>query len=233
VHHVLVSDTGTRTLQPHTTPHKPTSCCVQVQHCMVAHSSDMQDLSQHTILRHLQDTTLPLPLCHHSSIPRSITPETSLSCLINADGLITTCMHHYCCMVGHSLDIQDPSLHTIPRHLQDTALPVSLCHYSSISQCITPESSVSCLINANGPPTVHMHHHHHMVAHSLDMQDPSPHMIPRHLQDTALPVSPYHCSYILQCTTPDSSLIATPMDSLPHTDTITVTPELLPHDSRL
>jgi hypothetical protein len=115
-------------------------------------------------------------------------------------------MHHYCCMVAHSLDMQDPSLHMILRHLQDTALPVSPCHYSSIPRRITPESSVSCPINADGLLTVYMHQYRCMVAHSLDMQDPLPHTILRPLQDTALPVSPCHCSYILQCTTPDSSL---------------------------
>jgi hypothetical protein len=51
-----------------------------------------------------------------------------------------------------------------------------------------------------------MHHYHCMVAHSLDMQAPSPHMIPRPLQHTGLPLSPCHCTYILQGTTPDSSL---------------------------
>jgi hypothetical protein len=45
-----------------------------------------------------------------------------------------------------------------------------------------------------------------MVAHSSDMQDPSPHTILRPLQDTALPLPPCHYSYILRCTTPDSSL---------------------------
>jgi hypothetical protein len=190
---------------------------------MVAHSSDMQNLSQHTIPRHLQDTALQLPLCHYSSIPRSIRPESS-TCLINADGLITAYMHHYHCMVAHSLDMQDPLPHTILRHLQDTALPVSPCHYSSIPRCITPESSVSCPINADGLLTVYIHHHRCMVVHSLDMQDPLPHTIPRPLQDTALPLSSCHRSYILRCTT---------LDSLPHTGTITATPELLPHEARL
>jgi hypothetical protein len=164
---------------------------------MVAHSSDMQDLSQHMIPRHLQDTALPLPLCHYSSIPRSITLESSSSCLINANRLITAYMHHYRCIVAHSLDMQVSSPHMILRHLQDTALPVSPCHYSSIPRCITPESSVSCPVNADGLLTVYMHHHRCMVAHSLDMQDPLPHTILRPLQDTALPVSPCHCSYIL------------------------------------
>jgi hypothetical protein len=173
---------------------------------MVAHSSDIQDLSQHTILGHLQDTALPLPLRHYSSIPQSITPESSSSCLINANGLLTTYMHHYHCMVAHSLDMQDPSPHTILRPLQDTALPVSPCHRSSIPRFITPESSVSCPISANGLLTVYRHHHHCMVAHRLDMQDQLPHTIPRPLQDTALPVSPCHYSYILRRTTPDSSL---------------------------
>jgi hypothetical protein len=173
---------------------------------MVAHSSDMQDLSQHMILRHLQDTALPLPLCHYSSIPQSITPESSSSCLINANGLFTAYMHHYHCMDAHSLDRQDPSLHTIPRHLQDTALPLPLRHYSSIPRSITQESSLACLINADGLLTAYMHHYRCMVSHSLDMQAPSPHTIPRPLQHTALPLSPCNCTYIVRGTTPDSSL---------------------------
>jgi hypothetical protein len=126
---------------------------------MVAHSSDMQDLSQRTILRQLQDTTLPSPLCHHSSIPRSITPESSLSCLINADGLITTYMHHYHCMVAHSLDMHDPSPHTIPRPLLDTALPVSPCHCSYILRCTTPDSSLSHHSNTDRLVTAYRHHY--------------------------------------------------------------------------
>jgi len=174
---------------------------------MVAHSSDMQDLSQHMILRHLQDTALPLPLRYYSSIPQSITPESSLSCLINADRLLTAYMHHYHCMVAHRMDMQDPSPHMIPRPLQDTVLPLPLCHYSPIPRSITPESSLSCLINADGGLlTVYMHHHRCMVAHSLDMQEPLLHRVPRPLQDTALPLAPFHCSYILRGTTLDSSL---------------------------
>jgi hypothetical protein len=155
----------------------------------------MQDLSQHMIPRHLWDTALPLPPHTYSSIAQSITPESSLSRLINADGLLTAYMHHHSCMVSHSLDRQDPSLHMIPRHLQDTALPVSPCHYSSIPRCITPESSISCPINADGLLTVYMHHHHCMVAHCSDMQDLSRHTIPRHLQDTEVPLYPRHYSY--------------------------------------
>jgi hypothetical protein len=90
---------------------------------------------------------------------------------------------------------------------------------------LTPESSVSCPTNAGGLRTAYMHHYCCMVAHSLDMQDPLPHTIPRPLQDTALRLSPYHHSYILRGTTPT--------DSLPHTGTVTATPELLPHDTRL
>jgi hypothetical protein len=124
---------------------------------MVAHSSDMQDLSQHTISRHLQDTALPLPLCHYS-IPRSITPEEE-SCLINANRLITAYMRHYPCMVAHSLDMQDPSPHMIPRHLQDTALPLSPCHCSYILRSTTPDSSLSHHINTDGLITITPYQH--------------------------------------------------------------------------
>jgi hypothetical protein len=120
------------------------------RHCMVAHSSDMQDLSHHTIPKHLQDTALPLPLCHYSSIPRSITLESSLSCLINTDRIITIYMHHYCCMVAHSFDMQYPSPHTIPRHLQDTALPSSF-------------AITLILLNAQ-----HWTHHYHAISTPTD-----------------------------------------------------------------
>jgi hypothetical protein len=124
---------------------------------MVAHSSDMQDLSQHMIPRHLQDTALPVSPCHYSSIPRCITPESSVSCPINADGLHTTYMHHYCCMVAHSLDMQDPLPHTIPRPLQDTALPLSPYHRSYILRGTTPDSSLSYHSNTDGLVTTYRH----------------------------------------------------------------------------
>jgi hypothetical protein len=126
---------------------------------MVTHSSDMQDLSQHTIPRHLQDTALPVSPCHYSSIPQCITPESSVSCPINADGLLTAYMHHYCCMAAHSLDMQDPLPHTITRPLQDTALPLSPYHHSYILRGTTPDSSLSHHSNTDGLVTAYRHHY--------------------------------------------------------------------------
>jgi hypothetical protein len=61
--------------------------------CMIAHSSDMQDMSQHMIPRHLQDTAFPLYHHHYSSTPLGITPDSSASCLKDAEGLIPAYMH--------------------------------------------------------------------------------------------------------------------------------------------
>jgi hypothetical protein len=80
--------------------------------CMVAHCSDMQDLSRHTIPRHLQDTEVPLYPQHYSYSSNYYT------------GLIIPmlyqCQHYQCCIY--------PSLsrRAIPRRLQDTALPLHL-----------------------------------------------------------------------------------------------------------
>jgi hypothetical protein len=79
-------------------------------HCMVPHSSDMQDPSQHMIPRHLQDTTFPLHHHHYSSIPLGTTSDSSSSFLKDAEGLITTYMHlpsitssiHHCMVPRHS-----------------------------------------------------------------------------------------------------------------------------------
>jgi hypothetical protein len=68
-------------------------------------------------------------------------------------------MHHYCSMVAHSLDMQDPSPHTIPRPLQDTTLPLSPCHCSCILRCITPDLPLSHHSNAEGLVTTYRHHY--------------------------------------------------------------------------
>jgi hypothetical protein len=79
---------------------------------MVAHCSDMQDLSRHTILRHLQDTEVSLYPRHYSYSSNYYT------------GLIIPMLYQYrryqCCIY--------PSLsrRAIPRWLQDTALPLHL-----------------------------------------------------------------------------------------------------------
>jgi hypothetical protein len=91
--------------------------------CMGAHSSDMQDPSQHMILRYLHDTTFPFHHHHYSSITLGITLDSSSSCLKDAEGLIPAYMHLpgitssiHCCMVALSSDMQDPSWCTILRH---------------------------------------------------------------------------------------------------------------------
>jgi hypothetical protein len=68
-------------------------------------------------------------------------------------------MHHYCCMVAHSLDMQDPLLHTIPRPLQDTALPLSPYHCSYILRGTTRDSSLSHHSNTDGLITTYRHHY--------------------------------------------------------------------------
>jgi hypothetical protein len=91
----------------------------------------------------------------NTPIPRTMTPDSSSHHPINTDGLLTAYMHlcydagyrdacktpqcYYIfamtplsletpcqCMVAHCSDIQDLSGHTIPRRLQDTALPLHL-----------------------------------------------------------------------------------------------------------
>jgi hypothetical protein len=125
--------------------HEPTT---PSNYCMVAHSSDMHDPSWSMIPRHLQNTALPLHPRHYSSIPPGITPDFSLSCLMDINRLVT-----------HSSDMQDLSWCTILRHLQDTALPLSPCHYSYILCCTTPDSSLLCHINTNGLVTAFRHHY--------------------------------------------------------------------------
>jgi hypothetical protein len=81
-------------------------------HCMVAHCSDMQDLSRHTILRHLQDTKVPLYPRHYSHSSNYYT------------GPIIPMLYQYRryqCRIYPSL-----SRRAIPRRLQDTALPLHL-----------------------------------------------------------------------------------------------------------
>jgi hypothetical protein len=79
---------------------------------MVAHCSDMQDLSRHTIPRHLQDTEVPLYPRHYSYSSNYYT------------GLIIPTLYQYRryqCRIYPSL-----SRHAIPRWLQDTALLLHL-----------------------------------------------------------------------------------------------------------
>jgi hypothetical protein len=61
-------------------------------------------------------------------------------------------------MVAHSSDMQDPSLHAIPRHLQHTESSLSPRQYSPSPQCFTPDSSLSHSRNADGLVTAYMHH---------------------------------------------------------------------------
>jgi hypothetical protein len=91
--------------------------------CMVAHCSDMQDPSRHTILRQLQDTEVPLYPRHYSYSSNYYT------------GLIIPMLYQCRCYQGRIY----PSLsrHAISRRLQHTALPLHLA--------ITPLSlSSSC-----------------------------------------------------------------------------------------
>jgi hypothetical protein len=80
--------------------------------CMVSHCSDMQDLSRHTILRHLQDTEVPLYPRHYSYSSNYYT------------GLIIPMLYQYRRYQCHIY----PSLSrcAIPRRLQDAALPLHL-----------------------------------------------------------------------------------------------------------
>jgi hypothetical protein len=106
--------------------------------CIVAHSSDMQDLSWHTIPRPIQDTALPLPPCHYSYIGWHTTPESSLSSLVNTDRLITIYMHHYC-------DTRTtPSQHHTLEHNTNTLSAISghqRPHFSYISGLLYLHSS--------------------------------------------------------------------------------------------
>jgi hypothetical protein len=79
---------------------------------MVAHCSDMQDLSQHTIPRHLQDTEVPLYPRHYSYSSNYYT------------GLIIPML--YQCRSYQGRIYPSLSKHAIPRRLRDTALPLHL-----------------------------------------------------------------------------------------------------------
>jgi hypothetical protein len=70
-----------------------------------------------------------------------------------------------------------------------------------------------------------------MVAHCSNMQDLSRRTIPRHLQDTALPLHPCYGSPISRFTMPGASF-SIPTASLPHICTHTATPHPLPHYAR-
>jgi hypothetical protein len=106
-----------------------TSVLASLRRCMVSHFSDMQDLSQHTILRHLQDTEVPLYPCHYSYSSNYCT------------GLIIPTPYQYRCYQCHIY----PSLSrgTIPRRLQDTAVPSHPRYDSPIPRFTMPGSSLS------------------------------------------------------------------------------------------
>jgi len=90
-----------------------------------------------------------------------------------------------CCIVAHCSNIQDLSWCTIPRHLQDTAVPLHPRHYSYSSNYYT-----------------------------------------------GLIITPHYYSPIPQLTTPGSSLSIL-MASLLHICTNIMTPDPLPHNTRL
>jgi hypothetical protein len=122
------------------------------------------------------------------------------------------------CMVAQYSDVQDLSRHTIPRHLQDTAVPLYPHHYSYSLNYYT-----GCIISL---PYQCRCYHYRIYAPLSQCQ------MPRQLQDATLPLHPRYDSPTLQFTVLGSSLSISTA-SLPHICTHTTTPDLLLHNARL
>jgi hypothetical protein len=139
-----------------------------------------------------------------------------------------------CCMVAHSSNMQDLSQHTIPRHLQDTT-----CHYLFAITPLFEALRQSHQYHALSRPTDSLLHTCTITAvwlpiawtckihHCTQYRDPYRTLLYQYLLAIVL------IFFDAQHQTHHYHTIATPTDSLPHTGTITATPEQLPHNARL